>query len=601
MVTVHNRDVITLSDLGTTVRLVARGGTSETRRGQAGTWDFLDTRHRPRLRLHLTYAGGFADNLLADPTLLTTYGWSGFDVDIIIQDAASQESLFDETVDKFNELGMPCNLGMLPVAPVVVDPGDLTLGINSVWCNRFYWEPKAEQLSTYLELGGERLSLWLHCQMEAAPPPVSQAIKSNVEAAGKTFADVYEGMKPYTDVVRAARRRVIVRPFASEDWGLMQVMDAGEEGSIYCVENDGFSGKLYRESQDNWRGTIGLYREVWARARSFAPRHCEPNQFHYESGLRMYGSGIRADYLKESDRYPIYEITYLNERNGPSPNAPEIGKTAWFQCTTLQHNIIGLGATEYPSVNDADDVWTIPEEEVDGLTVSTAYMCGKDHGLVTASSLDPWQRQVGPDIDAVHNSMTLDTLGRGWITAKDETHANQANCWRVSPECLNGSGSFTLRFIANLTALPGVGATWGICGQAQSNAHGWNLLAINGSGIVANTRAAVGQDTTVINASPTTGEQVFLIEFDISGGGIGTWKFNGVSHTSTLIKNSANASLLIGGTHDLLNRTTVVWGYAGLVLPYGSQVAFWRRPITANERTCLLDIGNILPVGYGLL
>lgn len=598
-------DLVEVNNGGVIVR-AARGGADGVRFGHPGTFDRLDTRHRSRLRLHLSYAEAGADNLLADPSLVTRYGWDEYDYDLVINSPTLQQVVFDRTVDKFRQLALMfpgcfnVGMGVLPIAAAHPDPGDPSNGIISIWCNPAFWEPWAATLEQYLTIGGSRLDGWIHLQNEEAFS--EQALAVNVLAAGKTRADIKAGMASYTGVIRAHAAPVIVRPISDEDWGLLELLEAGAPGSIYCAENDGFSGLHYRRSKAGVEQTLGSNLVVWGRVRAVAPPHTFPNIFLYESPVRMPGRRIRRDWQKFGDRRPIIELTNLNEQNG-AINLPKLFTTEWWRHQSLR-NPPATGLTR-ASANDVFQCWTICGAQSDGQTVDADDAPGVAHdgvaGLSGPSSMRPWRRQVSPFIDAVNNSIPFDPLGRGWMTAKDADGVlNRADCWRL--DVGSSGGSFFLRlppvFLPSVAPAPGV--FYGICGAATTNANVW---ALDWNGTTGNleltVRGSVTKQTFTFKTAPTPGSSIIIaVGYDLAASATGKW-YAGESGwvTPAIAMNVGNPAILIGGTHDLDNRSTVVRGCPGMVLPHEGQMLYWLRALTDAEIACVTEVGKQWPFG----
>jgi hypothetical protein len=509
----------------------------------------------------------------------------------------------NSVVSKFKALNIPVGWGLLTVAGAHTASGDTTDGITSVWMNKSYWQGWADTFNLYWDTIRDKVDVWFHCQMEAAF--ISQALSINVTNAGYTKQQLKEAMSPYLDAIEAAGLTTIVRPFSStyDDWGLGLVLEAGARGSVWILENFGSNGRLMRRSLSQWNSGFGAVREDWNKARVWRSSTKAANPFHYESGMRMYGTRIRDNWQKESDRKPIYEITYLSEQNG-TVNLPKIGTDSWFQCTSMNPVNVLLQMPGYftalPSCNDARQTWLIPVTKDDGQNIYGTNSPGTAYGTVSSSDFTSWQRSVNPTVDTTDNSKVDDPLDRGLVCSVSGTIAR---CFRISPQILNGAGPFTLKFTVQLPPAPASGTTYGICGQVQANASSWNIIYTSG-GLYLNVRDSVGEQRWSIDASPPTGTNYIVnVGYDPSGSATGKWYAQTSSFTPNIVMNGGAAAILIGATHDILNRTTVVWGCPDLVLPRDTDVVFWTRcltgsaSVTGSEIKCIRAAENRMPIG----
>ncbi len=621
IISVATADSIIVTHGGAATRAV-RGGVNGQERKGPGTFEPLDFRHRRHFRLHLNpHAQDFVANLEADPALVTLWRDTyKVDVDLIIQgrydEIPGQAALFAATVDRYRALGFNVNFGFLPVAARHSDPTDgaavpnsspteygvqtgtnpdtYAVGLTSTWLNRDFWTSWAGAFTTIWEANKTKLNGWYHNQMECAF--ISQAIADYFPFISKTQADLKYAMQPFLDVITNTGLKTIVRPFGvPQDWAFELIVAAGAPGSVWCHEGTNTASRRRRLDEDDWKNYIGLTAKTLATIRQRLPADSMGVPLKCEQVFRMGGAPDLEDPFTESDTYCIYEVFDLTEAAG---RAAQIGKEAWRQYTTRTAAI--AGGTKQPSLNDVLGHWTVSNRSVVTVDLSRCYGTGR--GTPNQTSISSWLRKSnGTSVvtDTIDNSRPLHSEGlmtpaldgnawRGWIIGGAGTfiNADPANSSVAYDSFLN---YFTAR-LPSVAPAPGV--TWGIWCIASGNAHAVNLVWDGTSGqLKLNVRASVGQETFTYYATPVPGATYrFVLAYDRNRDGSATgkwWTPAGGWVAPAIVKNSTTVAPVIGGAHDLLNRGGNLLGIPGMLIPFGTDVGFWKRPPTNLEMTCV--------------
>ena len=605
-----------------------RGGSDGALRGTRGSFDPLDHRHRRQVRLHITpHAQDFIANLEADPALVTLWRDTyKADIHLILQDPGTQQALFTSTVDRYVALGFGVNYGFLTVAGAhsnttdgVQVPGSeygsnpvkyqygvqyvnalgvtvYAKGMTSVWTNPKFWVPFAAHIETYEALAAGKCDIWIHCQME--PAFISHPFAADLAAAGYTQDDVKEGMQPYLDALGATGKYVVVRPVSTEvDLALPLVVAAGAPGSVWCHEGTNTGAKRRRQDEVAYSRVLGDTQAVLATIAQYMPPDSRGAPLKLEQFARMGGAQELESPFAEGGTYGFHEFVDLNESAG---RVPEIGKDNWRQYLTKTAAL--AGGTKTPTANNVLGHWTVADDGA--ISVGLTRCVGTGRGTTQRAAIEPWRR-VTNGVNAI-TSDAVDNIRQvglsGFTTPALVT--NELYCWRIgaaAPDDIHSGPtpgtaheSVTLMYEVKLPAVaPARGVTWGLAGNAQGNAHAWNLVWDGTSGeIKLNVRSASGQDTLTYHATPVAGATYRLVvAYDRNRDASATgkwWTYAAGWQATSVTKNSTNATITLLGTHDLLNRTTVLWGIPGAELPYDSDVGFWpRADWTTAELACL--------------
>jgi hypothetical protein len=590
--------------------------------GLPGTFDLLDYRHRRHLRIHNTpHAQDFLANLEADPALVVLWRDTyKVDIDLIIQgrydEIPGQLTLFTATVARFVALGFQVNFGALPIGPAISDPSDgplvaaatqgsparygvpvpgggYAVGMTSVWFNRTFWQNWANAIDLVWQANKHNIDHWYHSQKEAAF--ISACYEENCLAAGKTQAELKYAFQPYIDQIGLMELHAIVRPNSvPRDWAFELLVQAGKPGSAWCHEGMNRQSQRRRRNIVDWRKTEAEIDATLALIKQRMPTNSIGIPLKLEQIFRLTGAMDLEDPFTDAHTYGAHEIVDLVESGG---RVPQLGKEAWRQLTTRTAAIAG-GASQ-PSANDK--LWGVSIGDPFSVHIDPSRSLGTGRGTPNQTGLTSWYRKsngTSVTTDAIDNIRPLHPEGlmtpplesnaiRGWLIG------GVANTY-VTADPANSSvayASFTNYFEMRLPSVaPAPGVTWGIWCIAAGNAHAANLIWDGTSGqLKLNVRSTGGQDTVTYFASPIPGATYrFVIAYDASQGATGKWWAPAAGWVATsTAKNSTTVSPVIGGAHDMLNRGGQLWGIPGALLPFDSQVEYWKRALTALELTCI--------------
>lgn len=609
---------LSVNNGGSTVKAVKA---RKLRRGDPGTWEPLDFRHRRHLRLHGSHVEYMLDQFEADSTLLNTFwpskrwdfkGVNGIPscIDFIVQleNPPIGSTWGPKATSAFSRaatLGIPMNLGILTVSAMTQ---------TSDWWTLSFWQGQADRLNYYWNLIQANAGEWLHLQMECVEP-VQQATQSALTAAGITRAQLKAAMQPFLDAITNTGCKTIVRPYSppgdlsNPDVAMPLIIEAGAEGSVYCSEFQTVIGRTFRQSEFTTHASLGggLDTERPFRPNRFnrqMPRDSE--HVPLRSGNEIYNCGdIMSEYPFELDSlYCVFELVELVDGfvSGGFVHPREIGARAWYynsyKANTGQHQ-----SSVNPKITN---LYTIANEKSDGnnLDVKAKRMHGADRGTTNALDFMPWRRVISGGVQTTDANVTPPAfpLAGGWLCK--EPSNNDVRFWRMSPllwrdpVTLVNTTSFFMRGTFKIPTLPSSGRRFCVVSNVQFNSRtgAFDLTVTDTGALELRTIASSGAvDTfTVLASTPTATKIRWVFGYDAS---TFKWIFGATGGSTPVYtapasnyhRDPSGLAIAIGGGNDLVNFNTQLNGSPEMLLPSLTDIMFGRIAITAAEATCLLQ------------